>query len=208
MNAIKEHSPSIRWFQRLPLRAQLSERMENPASLKTAWPPDLETEAGSSIKRILVPTDLSACSAETVDRAATLARHHDATLTILHVVDINPSATFTHCGPANDLMRRIWVTGAAELSRLKNSLEGKQTRAQTLIVEGLPADAIVESSSGFDLLVISEPRSKSAWHLFSRHTARRVIEGAECPVLVVHQETSLAARGNGRFAAPVQVGFS
>jgi nucleotide-binding universal stress UspA family protein len=186
MNAIKEHLAPTRWFQRLPLCAPLSARTENPPQ-----PPDLEREPGRRINCILVPTDFSACSAGAVDRAAALARHHDATLTILHVIDINPPEALTHCGPAKDLMRHLWVTGAAELSRLKKSLEGKQTRAQTLIVEGLPPEAIVESSSGFDLLVISEPRSKSAWNLFSRHIARRVIEQAECPVLVVHQEASV-----------------
>jgi len=194
MNAIKEHLTPTRWFQRLPLRAQLSGRTENPLSLKTPRPPDFETEPGRRIKTILVPTDFSACSAKAVDRAAALARHHDAMLTILHVVDINPPAALTHSGPAKDLMRHLWVIGAAELSRLKKSLETSQTKAQTLMVEGLPPEAIVQNSSGFDLLVIAEPRPKSAWKLFARHTARRVVEEAECPVLVVHQETRQVGR--------------
>jgi nucleotide-binding universal stress UspA family protein len=194
MSALKQPPAPAQWFQRLPFRAQLSERVENSLGLKTAHPPDLETEPGGTIKRILVPTDFSPRSAEALARAASLARRHDATLTILHVIDINPSAALTHCGPAKDLMRQLWVIGASELSRLKKSLEGTHTRAQTLIVEGLPPETIVENSSGFDLLVIAEPHSKSVWKFFSRHTARRVIEQAQCPLLVVHQETHLVGR--------------
>jgi nucleotide-binding universal stress UspA family protein len=151
-------------------------------------------EVGLPIGRILVPTDFSPCSARAVERAVALAWQSDATLTILHVIDINPAAAHTHFGTAEELMGQLWVTGISELARLKKSLGENQTRVQTLIVEGLPYEAIVETSSGFDLLVISEPRPNSGWNFFSKHTARRVIEQAECPVHVVRQETGLVGR--------------
>jgi nucleotide-binding universal stress UspA family protein len=151
-------------------------------------------EAGQPIRRILVPTDFSPRSARAVERAAELARQSGATVTILHVIDINPSAAPTHCGTAEDLIRQLWTAGTSELERLKESMKKNQTRVRTLMVEGLPYEAIVENSSGFDLLVISEPRPKSAWNFFSKQTARRVIEQAKCPVHVVRQETGLAGR--------------
>jgi nucleotide-binding universal stress UspA family protein len=55
--------------------------------------------------------------------------------------------------------------------------------------EGLPAEVILENSSGFDLIVIGKGPSKSTWNLFSKNTVRRVIQGSECQVLVVHQHT-------------------
>jgi nucleotide-binding universal stress UspA family protein len=91
-------------------------------------------------------------------------------------------------------MRQLWVTGTAELARLKKSLEQTQLQIRTLLVEGLPHEAIVENSSGFDLIVISEPHPKSGWNFFSKHTARRVIEQAKCRVHVVRQDAGLTGR--------------
>ncbi len=153
-----------------------------------------DTEPGRLIHRILVPTDFSAPSVRAIKRAVVLARQSNATLTILHVVDINPSAAFTHCGSADDLMRQLWITGTAELAQLKKSLEQTHLQIRTLLVEGLPHEAIVENSSDFDLLVISEPHAKFGWNFFSKHTARRVIEQAKCRVHVVRQDTGLTGR--------------
>jgi len=141
-----------------------------------------------------VPTDFSASSVCAIKRAVVLARQSNATLTILHVIDINPPAASTHYGSANELMRQLWGTGTAELARLKKSLEQTQVQIQTLLVEGLPHEAIVENSSDFDLLVISEPHAKSGWNFFSKHTAQRVIEQAKCRVHVVRQDTGLIGR--------------
>ena len=187
MFAHKEHRAPKRLFQHLPLPAHLSQRMEDPAKVKPAETPDLRMERDGRSRNILVPTDFSGCSAEAVAQAAALARQHDATLTILHVIDSNPQAALTHAGPAESLMGALRTRGISQLRRLSESLAQEQTKTQTRIAEGLPADAIVESSAGFDLLVIGEPPSESTRHLFSKHTARRVIEEAACPVMVVHQ---------------------
>jgi len=148
-------------------------------------------EPGLPTRRILVPTDFSPCSLRTVDCAIALARQSNASLTILHVIDIDPPAAWTYYGTADALMRRLWVRGNSELAQLKQLAEESLVRTRTLLVEGLPYEAIVENSSGFDLLVIDEPQAKSGWNLFSRHTARRVIEQAKCPVHVARQETGL-----------------
>ena len=194
MIALNEYPAPAQSLQHLPLPVPLSRRMEEPPSVNVAEPPGPEKEAAGRIRNILAPTDFSACSAEAVAQAAALARRYDATLTILHIVDSNPSAALVHVGPAENLMRQLWATGISQLRRLRESLARAQTKTQTRILEGLPAEAIVESSSGFDLLVVGEPRSKSAWHLFAKHTARRVIEWAACPVLVVHQRTGTDVR--------------
>ena len=180
MIALNEYPAPAQSLQHLPLPVPLSRRMEEPPSVNVAEPPGPEKEAAGRIRNILAPTDFSVCSAEAVAQAAALARRYD---------DSNPSAALAHVGPAENLMRQLWATGISQLRRLRESLARAQTKTQTRILEGLPAEAIVESSSGFDLLVVGEPRSKSAWHLFAKHTARRVIEWAACPVLVVHQRT-------------------
>jgi nucleotide-binding universal stress UspA family protein len=187
MIARNEHSDSAQSLQRPLLGTRLSRRMEAPHTMSAAEPASTGMKPGWRIRTILVPTEFSACSVDAVARAAVLARRYDATVTIHHVIDINPPSALTHVGAAEDLMRQLWATGIAELRRLTEALAQQQTKTQTWIIEGLPAEVIIENSSGFDLLVIGEQCSKSAWHPFSRHTARRVIEGAVCPVLVVHQ---------------------
>jgi nucleotide-binding universal stress UspA family protein len=189
MIARNEHSDSAQSLQRLLLGTRLSRRMEAPHTMSAAEPASTGMKPGWRIRTILVPTEFSARSLEAVARAAVLARHHDATVTILHVIDSNSPSAHAHAGTAQDLMRQLWATGIAGLRRLTESLAQEQTKVRARILEGLPAEVIIENSSGFDLLVIGEPCSKSRWNLFSRHTARRVIEGAACPVLVVHQQT-------------------
>lgn len=187
MKALQESPGPIRSFRRLTWPAQSPARAKLPLSRNEAQPPGVDTKRGGEINNILVPTDFSLCSAEAVVRAAELARHHNATLTILHVIDINTPASLTHCGTAEELMKELWATGIFGLGRLTKSLEPNQTETRTRILEGLPAEAIVENSSGFDLLVIGQRRSRPAWNFFSRHTARCVIAQAKCPVLVVDE---------------------
>lgn len=170
----------------------LGEVENRPAACSGFTRERFDQKSGQPTRRILVPTDFSPCSARAVECAAVMARQSDASLTILHVIDINPPAASRHFGTADDLMRELWVRGTSELARLKTSLGHTQVRIQTRLVEGLPFEAIVENSCDFDLLIINEPSSKSVWNFFSKHTARRVIEQAKCPVRVVRQETGLA----------------
>jgi nucleotide-binding universal stress UspA family protein len=194
MIALKESPGQSQSYQHMPLTTELPGHDASPVKFKNREPFDITQWPGGKIKRILVPTDFSQCSDEAVTRAAELARRYNASLTILHVIDINSSTAATHCGTADDLMKHLWETGISGLHRLTESLAKIQIRAETRILEGLPAEAIVENSSDFDLLVICPPRSKSAWRLFSSRTAQRIIERAECPVLVVDEKTGFIAR--------------
>jgi len=176
-------------FQNRSLRARLSVRMDDLLSANIAKPAPMEKKQDWRIRNILAPTDFSPSSVEAVMQAAALARRYGALLTILHVIDINPPSARTHVGPADELMRQQLATGRAELNRLSESLAQQQTRTQARIIEGIPAEVIIENSSRFDLLVINEERPGSAWSLFSEHTVQRVIEEAACPLLVVHPRT-------------------
>lgn len=194
MIARKEHPAPAQPLQDPPLPGHLSEWLEDSSGVDAAGLPDLDTNPACRIRNILVPTDFSACSLAAVAQAAALARHNDATLTLLHVIDTNSPEALTHVGSAEDLMRQLWVTGRLRLCPLAESLERAKTKTLTRTIEGLPAEAIIEDSSGFDLLVIGERDSNPAWHFFSRHTARRVIDGAQCPVLVVHERPGRMVR--------------
>jgi nucleotide-binding universal stress UspA family protein len=135
------------------------------------------------IRRILVPTNFSNASNSAIQRAVELANQCDAVLTILHVIDINAP---DQPGGAEALMRRLWNEGSSRMAQLACSLVGR-VEAQTMLTEGLPAEVIIEKSSEFDVVVIAKSSGKRAWRLFSKHTARRVMEHAACPVMVLHE---------------------
>jgi nucleotide-binding universal stress UspA family protein len=180
-------------FQHRSFRVRMSRRTDDSPGVSITEPSRVDAKQDWRIRDILAPTDFSPSSVEAVMQAAALARRYGALLTILHVIDINPPSARTHVGPADQLMRQQLATGRAELNRLSESLAQQQTRTQPRIIEGIPAEVIIENSSCFDLLVIDEERPGSAWSLFSEHTVQRVIEGATCPLLVVHPRTELEA---------------
>lgn len=146
---------------------------------------------GGGIRKILVATDFSPCSTRAVEHALALARQCGASLTLLHVIDVNPSAAFTYAGGAEALMRGLRVEAITQMTRLAGSLTPAQVEAQPMLVEGLPAEEIVEQSNRCDLLVLGMASAKRSWRPFAKHTSQGVIEAAACPVLVVGEEQGL-----------------
>lgn len=141
------------------------------------------------IRKILLATDFSPCSTKALKLAVALASQLAASLTILHVIDINPPAAFTHAGGADALMQGLRVHAITEMDRLAGPLPRTQVETEPMIVEGLPAEGILDQSRHSDLVVLGMQSAKRSWSLFSRHTAQSVIEAAPCPVLVVREGT-------------------
>ena len=161
----------------------------SPPSVDNRRSMRLQTRSGQGdgrpdrfLRKILVPTDFSPCSARALEFAVSLATQCQAALTILHVIDINMQSA--HGLPDADSMKRLWEAGFQELGKLAFALNGR-VDAQTAVEEGLPCELIIEKSRGADLLVLGKPGPKPGWKLFSKHTAQRVIEHAACPVILV-----------------------
>lgn len=139
------------------------------------------------ITKVLVATDFSPSSVKAVEHAAALANQCDATLTILHVIDINAQAAPGKSGVAAELMKDLWAEGFAKMGQTAWSLCGR-VEAQTAMQEGLPWEEIVNKSREVDLVVLGKSRARIGGKLFSEHTAQRVIENSACPVLVVREQ--------------------
>jgi nucleotide-binding universal stress UspA family protein len=135
-------------------------------------------------KRILVPTDFSPSSAQAVKHAANLANQGAVSVTLLHIINVNPPDSAAWAGPAQTLMERLWTEGFAQMDRLARFLAGKQLELRTIVEEGLPWEQIVERSLGFDLIVLGKDPARR-WKFFSQHTVQRVTKEAGCPVVVV-----------------------
>lgn len=143
------------------------------------------------IRRILVATDFSPRSASAVQHAMALAHQCGATLTLLHVIDINPPEAFSYAGGADALMRGQRVEAITRMARLVDSLTPAQVEAEPMLVEGLPAEEIAEQSHCCDLVVLGAASARWSLGPFSKHTTQGVIKAAACPVLVVGEGQGL-----------------
>ena len=157
-------------------RSRASARVGARAQLRDSsdWP----------IRKILVPTDYSNECRKAMQRGMAIARQFDAELTLLHVIDIT---TPGGQGTAAQLMQQLWDQGSTQMAHVACSLAGK-VEAQTLLAEGIPWEVIIEKSGEFDLIVLGKNGREKGWKFCSKHTARRVIENARCPVMVIDGE--------------------
>ena len=180
--ALDRFAPWLRGFRELATRTlDLANGLHSESHLK-------EKQRGEEIRRILVPTDFSPCSARAVAEAVKLARQCDASLTLLYVVDLERHTAPVGPTDAGKLRKDLWEQGVAQLGQTILGLVGKRVEAQTLLVEGLPAETIADVAQRYDLIVIGEGKPKPFWQLFSRRTVGAVLDQAPCPVLVVQEQ--------------------
>lgn len=174
------------WLDQNWSRGQAAEVQTRTSAFQGAKPRLSSHLPDHPIARILVPTDFSPCAAKAVEFAVALAGQCLASLTLLHVIDINTQYAGAESLPAAEMMKRLWEKGASQMSNLASALS-EQVETQTALEEGLPWEQIVERSRQADLVILGRDKPKPVWKLFSKHTAQRVIEHAECPVLVVRE---------------------
>lgn len=142
-----------------------------------------------AVASILVSTDFSPASAAALAQAAALASQWGASLSVLHVVDVNAPTRPAEWSAAKDLMTGLWAEAASRLGELKRSLRS-QMEVDTVIREGIPSEEIVEMSRKVDLVILGQPGGRKGWSLFSRRTVERVIQDAACAVMVVPHPTA------------------
>jgi nucleotide-binding universal stress UspA family protein len=80
-------------------------------------------------------------------------------------------------------MHTVWQKAVSEMVRLKENLSDQNVPTETLIVEGIPWEQIAMQSQGYDLLILGRASPRPPWKFFSKHTSRRLLKEAGCPVL-------------------------
>jgi nucleotide-binding universal stress UspA family protein len=151
------------------------------------------------VRRILVTTDFSRPSLAAIPYALAVARHFDAQLHLLHVVD---TAQFS----SKSLL--LPLISPAELSRpLLNRLRGialKFSQDGEIHVmkprEGRVYNEICESARKLrtGLIVIATHGFTGFQHAWLGSTAERVVQHSPCPVLVVRQRSHRLRKGKIR----------
>jgi nucleotide-binding universal stress UspA family protein len=149
---------------------------------------DRSTEGSVSLKRILVPTDLSDCSLDALDYAAVVARQSKASVELLHVLEpVYYGLDFTF-EPASERERKRTQV-AQVLEDVSADLSKAGIIIKTCIRGGMPPDTILEyvQISASDLIIMGTHGRRGLSHLMAGSVTEAVLRRGTCPVLAVRK---------------------
>ena len=153
----------------------------------------------NTITNILVPVDFSPHAERAFGYAATLAQRFGAKLALLHVVDdsfvTGGWSSEIYVSNVPELMENLIADADRRLATLKASAAALGLTAETAVIRGRPAPAIVEhaKNGGFDLIVMGTHGRTGVSHVVVGSVAERVLRKAPCPVLTVHGTEAVEA---------------
>jgi universal stress protein A len=133
------------------------------------------------ITTIVAPVDFSEPSKRTAGYAASLAQRLDATLHLVHVLEVPALAKH----PSLD--DRAYQDARAELKALRATLPLPTSHVSIEVRLGPVAEGITQAAIdyGADLVIMATHGRSGLSHLLMGSVAERVIRTARCPVLVV-----------------------
>jgi nucleotide-binding universal stress UspA family protein len=145
-----------------------------------------------SMKTLLVSIDFSPISQKVVDEAAVLAASMGARIVLLNVTE--PAAAYVPVGAAMDVITAPVPVEPADLNVVREQLEEvakplkeRGIPVETLVVEGLPADEILQQATKADasLIVMGSHGHGALYHLFSGSVVTAVLHRSKIPVTVI-----------------------
>lgn len=136
-----------------------------------------------TIKRILVPIDLSDASLAGLDYAVELSRAMKATLLVIFVVEMLYYAA-ENLGRLLVDQQRL---AEADLARLAARFARRGIELEIIVETGVPAQSITDAARKrhVDLIVMTTHGRTGFSHLLMGSVAEKVVRGAPCPVLTV-----------------------
>lgn len=143
--------------------------------------------SSETIKRILVPTDGSDYSIHAAEYALSIAKTHEAQITVLYVLDEVVIDRFTKVTDREDIERELKADGERYINYVLGLAQKSGVKASSLIVKGRPFEQIVHLANGLnvDLIVMGTYGHRTAERILIGSVAERVIEYSHSPVLVV-----------------------
>lgn len=140
-----------------------------------------------TIKRILVPTDLSRLSQAAFNHAATLAQRYRARIYLVHVMEPAPAVVPTYLGvTTKDFERRMKLDTKRRLEKLAKRF-GRNIHAETVVRKGNVTTELVKAARSIraNLIVISTHGRSGIGHALVGSVAEKIVRHAPCPVLIV-----------------------
>jgi universal stress protein A len=142
-----------------------------------------------SAKKILCPVDFSPGSENAVAKARELARALNAELELVHAYQLPvlalPDSSIT---VSPTYVAELTNRAQQELDRHASAIKQEGIAVNTRLVEGNPAEAIVERAKETDAgMIVMGTHGRSGFRRFLLgSTAERVVRTATVPVLTVH----------------------
>ena len=139
------------------------------------------------IRNILVPVDFSDNSSQAMKYAGGLARHFDARLTLVHVIEPAPFISDLRNVPTALSDEEVEARAHHELELLIEEHAESSIEMKEVVRQGKAYDQIAKAAKQLkaDLIVISTHGYTGLKHTLLGSTAERVVRHAACPVLVV-----------------------
>jgi len=159
--------------------------VENPMSAAEG------RRSGRGIEAIYAFTDFSPRAGAAVRRAAALARQHDASLDLVHVVAPPLLASRRAWAASPEALGRV-ADAEAALAALVDSLHDLRAKARVLV--GAVDEAILGIADRASLLVMGARGASRIRSLMLGSTATRLLTRCERPMLVVRQDKAEAYR--------------
>lgn len=152
---------------------------------------------------ILVPVDFSDCSAEVVRHAAGVARISNAKLILLHVVEVPPTLgpqALIQPDPEGEAVRVIDYATTAAAAHLPTYLGFEEVAGldvETRIVDGIPADRIVEEANRLDATqIIMGTHGRTGFaRMMTGSVAEAVIRHTDRPVTLIRTQHKPTCEG-------------
>ena len=137
------------------------------------------------MKKVLVAHDGSDASDKALLEAAGIAQKFGSKLTVISVV---PNLCFSEIGADCDTVTRLYraeIEGVME--GVKILLKEKGIEAETIILEGNPADVVVDHAKGMgmNLIVVGSKGKQATERTVLGSVSSKVVANAPCSVLVV-----------------------
>ncbi|NNF59170.1 MAG: universal stress protein [Rhodothermaceae bacterium] len=137
---------------------------------------------------VLVPTDFSLASRMALPIAAEVADLYGAKLTLLHTLEPIPYLSMlTGVTAGTDVSRLLREKAEVQLHQLVANTNGALARAETALVEGRAAEAVVAYADehGVDAIVMAKHGLHGMARFLVGSVTERICRTAPCAVLVV-----------------------
>lgn len=139
------------------------------------------------VKKILIATDGSDYSMRAAELGISMAKMLSAEVTVLYVIDTVVLDQIARVTEKDDAERSLKEDGQRYVSYIVGLAEKEGVKAASMVAKGRPFEQIVHLAKGLgmNLIVIGTYGRRGAERILIGSVAERVIEYANCPVLVV-----------------------
>ncbi len=141
------------------------------------------------LNKIMVPTDFSEASKQSLPYAVGFAKKFGARITLVYVASARAAAEFSRVGIV--LEEKLALEKAQESLREFRAKEfAENSLVETQLLTGAPFAEINDAaqSLGIDLIILSTHGRTGLKHFFLGSTAERVVRHAPCPVLTIREQ--------------------